>query len=173
MARRALAEHGSCLYDPGGSVRVLTTVLAYARNIALDVTRMQRAAIKGRREQQDKLVIAAYQMLIHGSHARCTARSLSAAPERTAHDCVSRVDPALVILLGTQRRAVVEKGAAIPAAVPGVLLDGGAELVGLAGGTGRRARGRRGTAAKAAKEGKIASRNQPTQTLSPLPPAPT
>ena len=122
-------------HRPQRRVRVLAAVLADARQVALDVAGIARHPIEGRRQQQHELRVAAHQVGAHGVH-----RALGAARLRRAREhgprLRERVELALLVLHRSQRRAVVEIGAAIPVAVPGQLEHPGepARLVAIAPG---------------------------------------
>ena len=64
----ALAERGERHHRPGRRVRVLAAVLANARRIALDVSRIVRRLVERRREQQRQSVIAPNQLPIERGH---------------------------------------------------------------------------------------------------------
>jgi hypothetical protein len=75
----AVAERGERDHGPDGSVRVLPAVLAHARRITLDVSRIGAAAVEGRSEQHDEPVPAAHEVSIDGVHGRAGPGWISAA----------------------------------------------------------------------------------------------
>ncbi len=104
--------------DPRRRVRVLASVLADPRDVALDVPRVEGRVIERRRQEQDDARAAPDQVGAHGAH-----RTLGALSRRRAREngpgLGDRVDLPLVVLGRTQRRAVVEVRAPVPLAVPG------------------------------------------------------
>ena len=84
-----------------------------------------------------------------------------------------RVDLALVVLRRAERSAVVEVGPPVPAAVPGVFLQRRRSASARSRHQAARAASPRCSARSANASAAVASMNQPFQTLSPLPPAPT
>ena len=154
-------------------MRVLAAVLADARHVALDVAGLQRARDRTAGRRAGSACPSRRTRRSSTAAIACAARSGSPAPEITAHACGDRVDLALVVLRRAERRAVVEVGPAVPAAVPGVLPPVPPAAPRLAPGTRphapRRRAARPGRRTRSARR----SKNQPFQTLSPLPPAPT
>src|SRR5215217_9337410 len=101
---------------------VLGSVLSHARQVSLDVTGILLRLIERRCEQLQQTRVVVYQMLLQRLHRQRTSvflRTRDHAP--TLRD---RVDPALLARLRSQRCSVVEVRAAVPLAVPPVLLDG-------------------------------------------------
>ena len=82
--------------------------------------------VERRREQQDHAGIAPHQLFIDRRHRAPRALRIGRAGDDRPR-LRDRIDLALVVLGRAERRAIVEIGAAIPVAVPGVLLDGGAQ----------------------------------------------
>ena len=68
-------------------MRVLPAILANARRIALDVTRIVIGAVERRREQQRDPVVVPDQMLADRIHRASRHGLGSAAPAITLHDC--------------------------------------------------------------------------------------
>ncbi len=106
--------------DPLGRVRVLSAVLADSRQVALDVARVEGRAVEGGREEKDDLRGAPDQLRAHRVHRALGALFRRGAGEDSPGLC-HRVEPALVVLGGPERRAVVEVGAPVPLAVPALL----------------------------------------------------
>ena len=67
---------------PHGRVRVLTTVLAYTRNVALDVAGLELRAIERRIEQLDHADVATHEARIDGFEAKGDARGIAGAREQ-------------------------------------------------------------------------------------------
>ena len=111
---------------------VLAAVLAQARRIALDVAGILRRPIEGRREQQQQAACPA----ARGSRRRdciaMRARWRSPAPESTAQLCAMASMRHSVPVARAERSAVVEPGAPVPRAVPGLALDASARPRGRA-----------------------------------------
>ena len=102
------------------------------------------------------------------------ARAGSAAPEITRPGLGDRVDPALVVRGGAERRAVVEVGAPIPVAVPRRARSSAAlRALARVRASARRARARRAPRPVGRSSQSVVCRNQPSQTLSPRPSWPT
>src|SRR6188768_730242 len=102
-------------------MRVLAAILANAWQVALDVAGIKRRLIKRWSEQQHQTSVVQDQAVPNGFYCRSNPLRLS-----LRHDCPglrNRVDLAFLIAGGTQRFAIVEEGAAIPAAVPGFALQ--------------------------------------------------
>ena len=70
---------------PDGAVGVLAAVLADARQVALDVARIDVGMVERRGEEQDEAVVATDEVLVHGVHRPLRMDGL-AAPDRTLHD---------------------------------------------------------------------------------------
>ena len=141
--------------------------------IALDVAGLERGVgIEGRREEEGDPVVRPHQLALGGGDRGRGVRRVGGAGEHRP-GLGDRIDPAGAAARGAERRAVVEIGAPVPGAVPAVLFQRGLELPRRGRASARR--GRRGRAARRAARGaaRVAHRNQPSQTLSPLPPAPT
>ena len=111
-------------------MRVLAAVLADAGQISFDVARVRGAVVKRRGEQKDQPVFVPDEMLVDGFHRLARARRVAGAGEHSP-SLGDRVDRAGIVLGRAQRRSVVEIGTAIPFSVPGILLDGGAQGIGL------------------------------------------
>ncbi len=122
----ALRGEGHCRPDRG--VGVLAAVFAHAGHVALDISGVQVGLVERRVEQLDQARFAPNQACVQRLHG--TARMIGirdAGQHRpTLRD---RVDLAFAVARRAQRGAVVEPGAAIPAAVPGVLFDVFAQTV--------------------------------------------
>ena len=104
------------------AVSILSAVLAHARNVAFDVTGIERRFVEGRIKQLNQSGIAADQQLIHALHRLARAAWIASAADhrpalRQGIDLTFRIGP------GAERFSIVEVGAAIPLAVPGMSLD--------------------------------------------------
>ena len=101
---------------------VLAAILAHARDVAFDVARVQRGLVERRIEQLDQAGVAADEALVHRLHGLARrVRIAGTADDRPA--LRQRIDLAFGVGCGAEWLAVVEIGAAIPLAVPGMLLD--------------------------------------------------
>ncbi len=78
--------------------------------------------IERRREQQNQPVLLAHQLLIDRGHGALRASRIGGAADH-APGLRDRVDFALIVFRRSERRAVVEIGAQIPIAVPGLLFE--------------------------------------------------
>jgi hypothetical protein len=97
-------------------VRVLTAVLANPRQVSLDVAGIVRRSVEWRRQEQDQPRIAPQELGTYGFHRLAGTGGLARAGQNGPR-LGQRIDPALIVLRRAKRRAVVEIGAAIPAAV--------------------------------------------------------
>ena len=113
----AIAEQSISDQDPQRGVRVLPAVLAHARHIPFDVTGIERASIKGRREEYDETIAAPDQILFDRSHRALGAVHVGRAGD-DAPTLRNRINAALFVLRRAERRAVVEVRAPVPVAVP-------------------------------------------------------
>ena len=118
----AVAERGERDHGPHRGVRVLPAVLAHARDVSLDVAGLEGRAVEGRREEQDEPVSPPDQVLVDGRHGPPAPLGIGGARDHSP-GLRDRVDAALVVGRGSERRPVVEEGAAIPVAVPAVALE--------------------------------------------------
>ena len=109
---------------------ILATVLADAGWIALDIAGIERGLVERRRKQQRHLVLRPDQFALNRRHGPLCARRL-ASPGDHRPGLGNRINAALVIRGGTQRRAVVEPGTAVPIAIPGLALQCGLQRVGM------------------------------------------
>ncbi len=119
----AVAQGGKRHRRPDRAVGVLPAVLAHARHVAADVAGIESRLVEGRIEQLDQRVVAAHQALVDRLHGQARALALSSAPGQHRPALRDRIDPAFGVARRTERRAVVEVGAAVPLAIPAVLLD--------------------------------------------------
>ncbi len=118
----AVAQRGEGEHAPDRGVGVLAAVLAHAGQVALDVAGIERRVVERRREEQDQPVAAAHQELVDRRHGARRARRVGGARDHRP-GLGDRVDPALVVRGRAERRAVVEVGAPVPVAVPGLALE--------------------------------------------------
>jgi hypothetical protein len=117
VAQRREGEDG-----PDCAVRVLAAVLPDARQIPLHIAGIDVGMVERRSEQQDESVTASDEELLHCGHGLLRmiriGRSRQDAPRLR-----DRVDPALGVCRGAERRAVVEEGPAVPVAIPTIGLE--------------------------------------------------
>jgi hypothetical protein len=118
----AFAQEGPGLCDPQRGVGILAAVLADAGDVTFDVTGLQIAAVEGRREVQDELLIPPHQLLVDRRHRRLGAGWIGGAGNH-GPGLRQGIDAAFVVGRGTEWLAVIEIRPAIPLSVPGVLLD--------------------------------------------------
>jgi len=130
VERVSLAEGGEGDHRPRSGMGVLAAVLPDAGRIALDVSRIERRALEGRREQQRQALVAANELLVHDGHRTPGAGRLRR-PGQYGPGLRDRVDAALVARGGAERRAVVEVAAPVPIAVPALPLERSAKLRGV------------------------------------------
>src|SRR5919112_1573903 len=103
-------------------MRVLPAILADARHVALDVARVQLARVERWREEQDQPVAAANEELLNGGHRAGCPRRIGCARD-DAPRLGDRVDAALAVDAGAERRPVVEERPAVPVAIPAMALE--------------------------------------------------
>src|SRR6516225_1083037 len=109
-------------YNPDRGMGVLTAVLANSRDIALDVTGTRDGTIERRVQQLNQLCLGADEAFLYGLHRlTCALWIARAAQDRPA--LRQGVDLALQIALRAEWLATIEISAAVPLAVPTVLLD--------------------------------------------------
>ena len=152
---------------------VLAAILANAGRIALDVAGIERGLVERRREQQRQPVAAAHEVAVERPPSPAPRAPDRRRPEMHAQDCAMESMRHSLARCRAERRAVVEVAAAIPVAVPAVALERVAAARRRAPATRRRARGSPRASAIGANAVSAACRNQPSQTLSPLPASPT
>src|SRR5207302_4499287 len=124
----AVPERGEGHYRPHGRMGVLSAVLPYARRVARDVAGIERRAVERRREEQDELLIAANEVLLDRGHRARGAGGIGG-PRKHGPRLRDRIDTAFGVRGGAERRPVVEIGAPVPVAVPGLALQRGLERV--------------------------------------------
>ncbi len=107
---------------PDRAVRVLSAVLAHSGQIPLDVTGIEGRPVEGGREEEHQPVAAAHEVFLDGRHGAAAPIVVPGAGE-DGPGLRDRVDPALLVLRGAERRSVVEIGAPVPVPVPGFPLD--------------------------------------------------
>eukprot|EP00825_Cyclidium_porcatum_P015593 TRINITY_DN18937_c0_g2_i1.p2 TRINITY_DN18937_c0_g2~~TRINITY_DN18937_c0_g2_i1.p2 ORF type:complete len:499 (+),score=45.42 TRINITY_DN18937_c0_g2_i1:295-1791(+) len=135
---------------PDGCMRVLPPVLAHAGNVPFDIARVEMGLVKGRIEHLNDPGLRPHQTLLHSPQGLAGTLRVPGAAEN-GPGLGHRVNLALWTGLGTQRFAVVEPGAQVPLAVPGMSLDVLAQL----GGLGQAALGKERVAAGARQPGKL------------------
>ena len=159
----AVAQRGERHRRPDRRVRVLAAVLSHARDVAFDVAGIQVRLVERRIEELDQRIVAADQALVHRLHGHARALRRSPGPGEHRPALRDRIDLALGVARRAERRAVVEVGAAIPLAIPAVLLrcSGAAEPPPPGSArrrTRRRARGRPRRTARARRTGRSPAR---------------
>ena len=166
------AELGKRDDEPGRRVRVLAAVLAHPRRIALDVAGVLLGLVERRREQLDDLEVA----------RRPACRSPSASPSARAPRRPGRTERSTI---GRSRRSGTRRKCANRAACrhhscrgdtirrPSRPLPAPSSWSSHAFATRRRAACRRRTWQTERNRLSVFTRNQPSQTLSPLPSSPT
>ncbi len=105
------------------AVRVLTAVLPHARHVAADVAGIQARLVEGRIEKLDRARASRRTRRSSTAFIAMRERSGVARPGQHGPALRDRIDPAFRVAGRTERRAVVEVGAAVPLAIPAVLLD--------------------------------------------------
>ena len=105
---------------------VLASVLADARRIPFDVAGIEGRAGERRREEKDQPLVTLDEMRLHGGHGSRRVGRLGGARDHPPR-LGDRIDPALRVHDGSERRPVVEVGAAVPPSVPAMLLEGSLE----------------------------------------------
>ena len=154
-------------------VRVLPAVLAHAGQVALDVA--GAAAPSCRTAASSSSTMPSSRRTRRASTAAIAWRARAGIAGAGDHRprLRDRVDLALGVLLRPERRAVVEVRAPIPVAVPRCSRRPRSAVRGVPPIARRACGSRRARSARSANGRRIETRNQPSQTLSPLPPAPT
>ncbi len=107
---------------PDGRVGVLAAVLPDARQVPLDVARIDIGMIEWRGEQQNEAVTRPDEELLHRGH-RLAGVGRVGCPGQDAPRLGDRVDPAFRVLSGAERGSIVEEGSPVPVAVPAVPLE--------------------------------------------------
>ena len=124
----AVTESGNGKHGPDGGVRVLATVLADARQVALHIPRVDVGMVERRCEQQHHAVAAPDQQLVDRRHCLSGPCRIGGAGQHGPR-LRDRIDPAFRVDRRAQRGAVVEEGAAVPAPVPTLALERLAEAL--------------------------------------------
>ena len=109
--------------SPHRGMAVLTAVLAQARGVTLDVTRVEGRAIERRREQQGKTGVGAHEALRHRGHRSARPNGVGCA-RKDRPGLRDAVDLAFIRAFRAEQAAVVKGAAPVPFAIPAVLLDG-------------------------------------------------
>ena len=110
----------------------MPAVFAHAGDVALDVARVEGGVVEGRVEELNEPGLSAHESFIDGVHAGGGAFGIAGArDDRPA--LRQGIDLAFRVFGGAERGAVVEIGAAIPLAVPGIFLDVFLQLRGVGG----------------------------------------
>ena len=153
--------------DQIGGMGVLAAVLADAGRIALDVAGIERRLVERRREQQRQAVIRGGPAALDGRHRACGARR-DRPPRRSRPGLRDRVDPAFVVRASRaacRRRSSRADTSRRPSRRARATLAARRR----ARASARRAPSSPRASASGAKAVSVACRNQPSQTLSPLP----
>src|SRR5882757_9106092 len=111
-------------------MRVLATVLAYARRISFDIARIGRGAVEWRREQQGEARVPPDKYALDGIHRYYSAVLRSRARENRPR-LRDRIYLAFLVRRGAQRLTVVKESAAIPFSIPRLSLQRGSQRVGV------------------------------------------
>ena len=101
---------------------VLAAVFAHARWIGLDVAGLRPRVLQGRVEQPQQAVLCVPQHRVGGGQRLRRAGRVASAGQNRPGLC-DQVDAAFGLCSRTKRRAVVEEGALVPAAVPGLAVQ--------------------------------------------------
>src|SRR5439155_11092819 len=117
----SITECGESNDRPCSGMGVLAAVFPDAGRIALDVSGIERRAIKRRREEQRQTVVRVNELLVHGGHGTQGASRIRR-PGEYAPRLRDRVDPAFVARVRAERRSIVVIAAPVPFAVPTVSL---------------------------------------------------
>src|SRR6266536_4851232 len=117
-----LPQHGEGDHGPERGMGVLAAVFANARRLALDVAGVESGAVEWRIQENDEPVSRMNQPLLHRGHRPRRARRLRGARDHSPR-LRDRIDPAFLARSRSQRGAVVEIRAAIPVAVPRLLVQ--------------------------------------------------
>ena len=88
----------------------------------MNVSGIERCPIEGWREEQNQLVIAADELLVHRRHRGRGVSGLRGAGDHTPR-LRDRIDSTFGARGRTERRSIVEVGPPVPGAVPAVLLE--------------------------------------------------
>jgi hypothetical protein len=82
----SITQPGLCQDCPHRRMAVLAAVFAQAGRVALDIARVKRRAVEGRREKQRQPGVRPHKVPRHRRH-RLPRAIGSAAPDSTAQDC--------------------------------------------------------------------------------------
>src|ERR1019366_7501609 len=120
----AVTQYRECNDRPQGGMRVLAAIFADTWWVAFDVAGIVRCLIEWRREQQRQLFVGPDQFALDRRHGLGRARAV-ARPRDQSPGLRDRIDPAFGVGCRPKWGAVVEPGAAVPVAIPGLLLERG------------------------------------------------
>src|ERR1700687_710795 len=96
---------------------ILAAILANARRISFDVTRIERRLVEWGREQESDTILRTDQLAINSGH--CTSCVLWTRSARNHRPRLGdRIDAAFIARRRSQRRTVIEPAATIPFSVP-------------------------------------------------------
>ena len=109
---------------------VLAAILTDAGRVALDVAGIERCRIEGRGEQQRDARVAVDELLTHLVHGPGRAHRVGGTRQHRP-GLRDGIDAAFVADGGPQRRAVIEKAAPVPVAVPGFALHRAGKVGGV------------------------------------------
>src|SRR5208337_3840103 len=126
----AIAQQCECKCRPQCRVGVLAAVFAKPRWIRLDIARVVRGAVEGRREQPHQSIAPADELGIDRRHGAGGAFGIAAA-RYDRPGLSDGINAALFARRRTQGSAVVEVAAPIPLTVPGLALDRLLEVRGM------------------------------------------
>ena len=118
----SVAKHRKRDHRPDGAMSILTAVFSNAGRIPLDVSEVERCAIKGRCEEQGQPVIAMDKLPVYRRHRYCGAPSFRGPGEHSPRLC-DRINSTLGARLSTERSSIVEIRSPVPAAIPTVPLE--------------------------------------------------
>ena len=118
----AIAQSCECHRGPDSAVSVLAAILSHSRNVSANVSGLEIGRIERRIEKLDQPMVAANQTRIHRGHRGARARAVARAGKNRPA-LRDGVDLTLGIVDRTERRAVIEVGAAIPLAIPRIVLN--------------------------------------------------
>ena len=165
----AVAQRRERHRRPDRGVRVLAAVLAHAGHVAADIARIERRFVERRSRAAGSVRRRAAPVARRPRPSPARARVGSPAPDSTAQLCAIESIWHSALSARAERRAVVEIGAPIPFAIPGVVLDAPASCRASLSHALRERSDRRAVAPGARTRRSTWHRKKPSHTLSPLP----